>query len=115
LEIYVQPFPGPGRRSQVSTKGGDQVQWRADGSELFSITLDGRLTASSIKPATDHQSVDVGPPVPLFVAQAGGVVRPFGAANYFASVDGQRFLINRLLRDAGGTPLRVVLDWDAGR
>ena len=27
------------------------------------------------------------------------------------SVDGQRFLLNRLLRDAGGTPLRVVLNW----
>jgi len=114
FEVYVQPFPGPGRRLQVSTKGGDQPQWRSDGAELFYIALDGRLTATSIKPAADHQSIDVGPPLPLFVAQVGAVVNPVGAANYAPSVDGQRFLLNRLLRDAGGTPLRVVLNWRAG-
>jgi len=71
--------------------------------------------ATSIKPAADHQSIDVGPPVPLFVAQAGGVVSPVLAAHYAASADGQRFLVDRLLWDAGGTPLRVVLNWGAGR
>ncbi len=113
FEVYVQPFPGPGRRLQVSTRGGDQPQWRADGAELFYIALDGKLTATSIKPAADHQSIDVGPPLPLFVAQVGFV--GVHGANYAPSVDGQRFLVNRLLRDAGGTPLRVVLNWGAGR
>jgi dipeptidyl aminopeptidase/acylaminoacyl peptidase len=115
FEVYVQPFPGPGRRSQVSTKGGEQPQWRSDGAELFYLALDGKLTATSIKPAADRQSIDVGPPLPLFVAQVGGVVNPVLGANYAASVDGQRFLVNRLLRDAGGTPLRVVLNWRVGR
>src|SRR2546426_779339 len=62
-EIYVQPFPGPGRRLQVSTKGGDEPQWRPDGAELFYLALDGRLTATSIKQAPDHQSIDIGAPV----------------------------------------------------
>jgi len=115
FEIYVQPFPGPGRRWQVSTKGGDQPQWRPDGAELFYIAPDGRLMATSIKPAADHQSVDIGPPVPLFAAQIGGAGRPVLGADYVASVDGQRFLVNRLLRDTGGTPLRVVLNWGAGQ
>jgi Tol biopolymer transport system component len=115
FEVYVQPFPGPGRRLQVSAKGGDQPQWRPDGAELFYLALDGTLTAVSVKPAADRQSIDIGPPVPLFVAQVGGAVIPVLAANYAASADGQRFLINRLLRDAGGTPLRVVLNWSAGR
>ena len=114
FEIYLQPFPGPGRRLQVSTKGGDQPQWRSDGLELFYLAPDARLTATSIKVAADHQSIDVGPPVPLFIAQVGGV-KPFLEADYVASVDGQRFLVNRLLRDTGGTPLRVVLNWGAGR
>ena len=113
LEVYVQPFPGPGRRSQVSTKGGDSPQWRSDGTELFYLALDGKLTATSIKPAADHQSINAGPPLPLFVAQVGAV--SIGASNYAPSVDGQRFLVNRLLRDAGGTPLRVVLNWSAGQ
>src|SRR5262245_9815151 len=30
-EIYVQPFPGPGPKSRVSTSGGIQARWRPDG------------------------------------------------------------------------------------
>jgi dipeptidyl aminopeptidase/acylaminoacyl peptidase len=112
-EIYMQPFPGPGRRLQISTKGGDEPQWRPDGAELFYLALDGRVTAISIKPAADRQSIDIGPPAPLFPAQVGLVVRPILAGSYIPSIDGQRFLINRLLRDAGGTPVRVVLNWRA--
>ena len=70
FEVYVQPFPGPGRPVQVSTKGGDQPQWRPDGAELFYLALDGRLTATSIKPAADRQSIDVGPVVSHFSADA---------------------------------------------
>ena len=113
-EIYVQRFPGPGQRLRVSTKGGDQPQWRADGSELFYLALDGRLMAASVKIAADHESIDVGSPVPLFIAPIGGI-RPVLGGDYMASVDGQRFLVNRLLRDAGGTPVRIVLNWAAGR
>src|SRR2546425_2443179 len=28
FEIYVQPFPGPGRKSLVSANGGAQARWR---------------------------------------------------------------------------------------
>ena len=59
-EIYVQPFPGPGARVRVSTRGGDQPEWRPDGSELFYIALDGKLMAVPIKPAADRSSIDVG-------------------------------------------------------
>jgi len=52
---------------------------------------------------------------PSMSVQAGGVVSPVLAAHYAASADGQRFLVDRLLWDAGGTPLRVVLNWGAGR
>jgi len=114
-QVYVQPFPGPGRRSQVSTKGGDEPQWRSDGAELFYLALDGKLTATSIRQAPDHQSLEIGAPVPLFTAQVGLIVRPILAGDYVASADGQRFLVNRLLRDAGGTPLRVVLNWSPGQ
>jgi Tol biopolymer transport system component len=113
-EIYVQPFPGPGRRWQVSTRGGDEPQWRSDGAELFYLALDGKLVATPIKQSADHQSMDIAAPVPLFAGQVGVVVRPILAGDYVASSDGQRFLVNRLLRDAGGTPLRVVLNWRAG-
>ena len=34
-EVYVQPFPGPGRRELVSTDGGAQPAWARSGRELF--------------------------------------------------------------------------------
>ena len=114
-EIVLQPFAGPGRRAQVSSRGGDQPQWRPDGAELFYIALDGRLTVTSIEPAPDHQSVEVGPPVTLFAAQVGSARRPVLAADYIPSVDGQRFLVNRLVQETGDTPLRIVLNWSAAR
>ena len=44
-EIYVRPFPGPGRSWQVSANGGNNVQWRRDGREVFYLSLDNRLMA----------------------------------------------------------------------
>jgi eukaryotic-like serine/threonine-protein kinase len=34
-EVYVQPFPGPGGRQQVSTQGGTEPAWAHNGTELF--------------------------------------------------------------------------------
>ena len=34
-EVYVQPFPGPGPRTQISTDGGRDALWSRDGRELF--------------------------------------------------------------------------------
>jgi hypothetical protein len=35
VQVYVRPFPGPGRAVQVSVDGGDQPKWSRDGRELF--------------------------------------------------------------------------------
>ena len=48
FEVYVQPFPGPGGKTQVSINGGAQPRWRADGQELFYVGLDSRLMAAPI-------------------------------------------------------------------
>jgi hypothetical protein len=76
---------------------------------------DSRLRQSNRQRITNQSMSVHHPPVPLFIAQAGGVGFRVIGANYAASVDGQRFLVNRLLRDEGGTPLRVVLNWGASR
>ena len=34
-EIYVQPYPGPGAKVAVSTDGGTEPVWSADGRQLF--------------------------------------------------------------------------------
>ena len=39
LEVYVQRYPGPGPRTQVSIEGGASPAWHANGHELFFLSL----------------------------------------------------------------------------
>ena len=34
-EVFVQPFPGPGARVQVSSRGGDEPLWSPNGSKIY--------------------------------------------------------------------------------
>ena len=46
-EIYVQAFPGPGPKLQVSNKGGTDPVWRRDGGELY-YRSDNKMMAVSV-------------------------------------------------------------------
>ena len=61
--VYVQPFPGPAAKYQVSRDGGSHPVWRADGKELFYLGADGTLMAVPID-ATGQ--FDAGVPQALF-------------------------------------------------
>jgi Tol biopolymer transport system component len=58
-QVYVKPFPGPGRALQVSTAGGSRPRWRIDRNELFflenrkvlSVTLPSAGTVPDVPPA----------------------------------------------------------------
>ena len=67
--MYVQAFPGGDGRERISTNGGGQVRWRADGKELFYVALDGQLMAVPTSLASERQHVAVGTPVPLFATR----------------------------------------------
>jgi Tol biopolymer transport system component len=112
FEIYVQPFPGPGTKSIISTSGGGQARWRRDGRELFYIALDGRLTAVPIQLDANAQTVEAGEPVPLFPARIGSAVPSVDRHQYIASGDGQKFLLNTLMDDSS-SPIVIILNWKA--
>ncbi|MEN8164765.1 MAG: protein kinase, partial [Acidobacteriota bacterium] len=66
-EVYVTPFPGPGRRWQVSDNSGTWSQWSSDGKEIFyqeedglikSVAVDGRGDSLIIGPAEDIVELD---------------------------------------------------------
>src|SRR5262249_31302262 len=63
FEVYIQEFPGPGGKWQISTRGGFQPTWRADGRELYYIAADGQLMAV---PITTAAGFAAGVPAPLF-------------------------------------------------
>jgi hypothetical protein len=82
--------------------------WRADGKELYFVTLDGKLMAASIKAAAG--SITVEGVRPLFRS-------PFltGLVHNILDVDpkdGQRF-IGSAAPDTSGLPLNVVTNWPA--
>ena len=58
-EVYLQPFMRAGDRVRVSTSGGSQARWRADGKELFYLTLDGTMmsvdTSDPMNPAAPRR------------------------------------------------------------
>jgi len=85
-EVYIQSFPQPGFKQQVSTTGGRTPRWSRDGRELYYYTLapDWVVMAVSTKPV--GASLEIGAPDAL-------VMRPNGATRiYSVSADG-RFLL----------------------
>jgi len=104
-EIYIQTFPHPGGKWQISAGGGVQPRWRADHKELFFFALDRTLMAVPLR--EEGGSLVPGSPEPLFVSGLAVV----GKYRYTVSADGQRFYLAEATDDRQGAPIDVVLNW----
>jgi Tol biopolymer transport system component len=111
LEVYVQPLGREGARMRISTAGGAQARWRADGRELYYLSLDGQLMAVPL--ATAEGTLRAGAPQALFRAPV-GPVQGVALHHYIPSPDGTRFLIDTLIEQAA-TPLTILLNWHPPR
>src|SRR6266852_2641152 len=63
-EVYIEAFPQPRGKKQISTAGGENPQWGSGGRELFYVSPDNKLMAVSLKLGAD--SVEPSPPRELF-------------------------------------------------
>jgi Tol biopolymer transport system component len=108
FEIYLQPFPGPGDRIQVSASGGQHVRWARNGSELFYIAADQRLTSVRVTLGATGKLV-VGTPVPLFRTELDSSF--LTRQQYVVSPDGQRFLINAATDAIDPPSITLILNW----
>jgi eukaryotic-like serine/threonine-protein kinase len=113
LEVYVQRVGGDGQRTRISTDGGAQARWRADGLEIFYLSLDGYLMSVPLQPSNSADELRVGTPTPLFRARV-GPVQGVALHHYIPSVSGDRFLLDTLLEQPA-SPLTILLNWGAGR
>ena len=105
LQVYVQPFPGSGERSAVSTEGGSEPVWARNGRELFFRNGDQMMVAD----VGSGSAFSASRPRPLF---AKAVARGDGYANYDVSPDGQRFIVvNTPEAEAGATEISVIVNW----
>ena len=110
-EVYVQSFPAATARTQVSTAGGTQVRWSADGREIFYIAPDGRMMAVSFTPGEPPQ---LKLPAALFQTHLANGNNVIGnKAQYAVARDG-RFLLNSVV-ESPSTPIVVVVNWTARR
>jgi serine/threonine protein kinase len=111
FEVYVQAFPEPRGKWQVSNEGGTQPRWRRDGRELFYIGLDSKLMAAPI--IATGGSPQAGRPAPLFpIRIAGGALQGLPKQQYAVAPDG-RFLINVETGETNSFPITLILHWKA--
>ena len=108
FEVHVQTVPLSDRHSVVSTAGGDMPRWRADGRELYYLSLDRKLMAVSVGPGPSF-----GVPRQLFQTHMPRSANLF-YTHYVPSRDGQRFLINTVAADQPPVSISVVVNWTAG-
>jgi len=110
MEVYVQSFPQPGAKQQVSTKGvlrereanaaRGRLHWRPDGKELFYLAPD--FTVMAVPITSNGASLNAGTPVRLFQSR--------GNSGFQVSSDG-RFLLG--VNTDFESPITVILNWSA--
>jgi len=101
-EIYVQPYPGPGGKWQISTEGGTEPVWARNG-ELFYRSGDKVMVVET----TIRSSFSAGNPKLLF---EGHYASYQTMPSYDVSADGQRFLFLNA-GEAARAEVSVVLNW----
>ncbi|HUE87462.1 MAG TPA: protein kinase [Vicinamibacterales bacterium] len=103
-EVYVQAYPGPGGKWQVSADGGTDPRWAKGGRELFYRNGD-RVIGVAVETTPAFRVSGV---LPLFEGRHPRVTFETG---WDVTPDGQRFLMIRD-EDQNATPqLDVVLNW----
>ncbi len=105
FEIYVQPYPGPGRTLRASTAGGLWGQWSADGTEIYYQSFSGMLMAVPVR--NSGAGITLAPPVELFRCSSTD-----GGSQYAVAEDG-RFLVIEPIAEQRPEPVTVLMNWPA--
>ncbi len=113
-EVYVQPWPGPGPKIQISSEGGTDPIWSHDGKELFYRNGDQMIVVAMATQPTVRASK---PRVLWEGKYSHGMSSSCGQpgameSNYDVAADGQHFLmIKDLDQNAVSTRIVVVLNF----
>ncbi|HJZ96770.1 MAG TPA: hypothetical protein VKE70_09680, partial [Candidatus Solibacter sp.] len=100
-EVFVQPFPAPGPRWQISVGGGESPQWSANGREIFYSV---RHTVMSVAVSPKNGALNAERPRKVFEA-------PF--EDYGAMPDGRHFVTTMPTKTERPNRIRLVLNWQA--
>jgi len=100
-EIYVQPFPGPGSKTRISTQGGNSPRWSHNGKELF--YWGGAPRGLMAVEVQEGPNFHAGIPEMLFHMSAG--------TTWDVAPDGKRFLVEISESTTSGRRLDAVVNW----
>ncbi|MCM3875959.1 MAG: serine/threonine-protein kinase [Thermoanaerobaculia bacterium] len=101
IEVYVSPRDDSGKRTRLSTGGGQMPRWRRDGKELYYLAPDRSLMAVPVRLGA---VVDAGAPARLFRFAS-------GVLDYDVSPAGDRFIAATPVAGSTDGPVRVILGW----
>jgi serine/threonine-protein kinase len=102
-EVYVQPFPGPGPKQQISSDGGEFPVWGRQGDEIFYVEpTSSRIMRAPVRTAP-----------PLFVGAPEALFSFESPSTFFVlSPDGDHFVfLQRGSQARPVTQLRIVFNW----
>jgi len=104
-EVYVQPFPGPGGKYQISTEGGTEAVWGRNGELYYRNEIGDKIMGVEI---TTEPTFRAGNPRLLFegLHQRGTGNSPF----YDVTPNGQRFVMVQT-QETESTQINVVQNW----
>jgi Tol biopolymer transport system component len=123
-QVVVRRYPDVNQGQwQVTTRGGYDPRWRADGRELYYVSPEGDVMAVEVQPG---EAFETAAPQKLF--STGIAITydtspgPFYETFYNVSADGERFLIAEPLPaqaapnavSSPDEPLHVIVNWTSG-
>jgi Tol biopolymer transport system component len=107
-EVYAEAFPSGGRRIKISSDGGAEPLWSADGRELFYRSG----TALMRVGIEETQELNPERPAPLFDVTEFINASTLGPVSYAVAADGKSFYF---VKPSPGSPeptrIHVVLGW----
>jgi len=106
-EIYVLPFPGPGRRVMLSSAGGTEPVWSPTGDEIFYREAN-RMMVVRVRtsPELSVERAEV-----LFDARSFAPGLTHLAPNYDVTADGQRFVMVARGAPEGPAQVHLIQNW----
>ena len=109
-EVYVQPYPGPGGKWQISTGGGSEPMWNRNGRELFYRSGDRMMAV----PVSTGEVFSSGRPELLFERRYVAIQFPQTFQYYDVDAKGQRFvMVKETEQSPSTTHINIVLNWFA--
>ena len=106
-ETYVQSYPGPGGKQQISPDGGTEPLWAHTGRELF-YRVGNKVMVVDIEPGSEFKA---GAPRELFEGAFLMSTPVFAYPRWDISSDGKRFLMVMSEPAPAPSRLSVVFNW----